>query len=324
MTKRDALRSLAALAAAAAFGPASAQAWPSRPIRMVVGFPPGSATDFIARLIAPRMSEGLGQPIVVENRPGASGVLAATAISKAPADGYTILVTVPGSMTTARAMLRDKLQYSPENDFVPIGLIGVSPLLVVVKAGGEVKTLTDLIARARAVPGGLNMGSYGVGSPSHFAVEMLRVQSRLPVTHVPHNGSAALQTALLGDVVPVAVDSVTAAMPLIRSGRMLPLAITSAQRLPALPDVPTTVEAGLGPVELGGWGGLHAPRGTPPEAIQRLNAELNRVIALPEIREQMGDRLWMVGGPPSVLDEHVRKEAARVDALIREANLTFQ
>ena len=324
MTKRDTLRAFAALGAAAAFGPASAQAWPTRPIRMVVGFPPGSATDFIARLIAPKMSEGLGQPIVVENRPGASGVLAATAISKAPADGYTILVTVPGSMTTARAMLRDKLQYSPETDFSAIGLIGVSPLLIVVKAGGEVKTLAELVARARTVPGGLNMGSYGVGSPSHFAVEMLRVQSKLPVTHVPHNGSAALQTALLGDVVPVAVDSVTAAMPLIRAGRMLPLAITSAQRLPALPDVPTTVEAGLGPVELGGWGALHAPRGTPPEVIQRLNAELNRVIALPDVREQMGDRLWMVGGPPSVLDEHVRKEAARVDALIREANLTFQ
>jgi tripartite-type tricarboxylate transporter receptor subunit TctC len=321
--KRRAFGMLAALCLGLASSVALAQPYPNKPIRLMLGFPPGSATDFIARLLAPKMSEGLGQPVLVENRPGASGIVAAAAGAKAPPDGYTILVTVPGSITTARALHKDRLQYSPETDFEPIGLIGVSPLLLVVKADSPVKTAADFVALTRSTPGGLNVASYGVGSPSHFAVEMLRVQSKLAITHVPHNGSGALQTALLGDVVPAAVDSVTAGMPLIAAGRVRPLAITASSRVPALPDVPTMAEAGLGSVELGGWAGLHAPKGTPVEIVNRLNAEMNRVLALPEIRQQMSDRLVLVGGPPSVFETHIRNETARLTKLIQDAGLSF-
>jgi tripartite-type tricarboxylate transporter receptor subunit TctC len=322
MKRRQALRLVAALSAGAASSAAQAQSYPSRPIRLVLGFPPGSATDFIARLLAPKMAEGLGQPVVVENRPGAAGIIAATMVSQAAPDGYTIMVSVPGAVTIARALSGDKLQYSPETDLVPISLIGTSPLLLVVKSDSGIKTAAEFVERARATPGGLNVASYGVGSPSHFAVEMLRVQSKLPITHMPHTGSAALQTALLGGIVPAGIDSLTAAMPLIASGRVTALAITAEKRSEVLPDVPTTEEAGLGAVVLGGWAGLHGPKGLPPEIVRRLNAEMDRVLALPEIRQQMGHRLLLSGGPPSVFAEHIRVETERLARLVKQANIT--
>jgi len=305
-------------------GIAASQTYPSRPIQLIVGFPPGSATDFIARLIAPKMAEGLGQPVVVENRPGASGVVAATAVSNAAPDGYTIMVTVPGSITTAKVMLKEKLQYSPQTDLVPIGLIGRSPLLLVVKADSGMKSVAELTALAKATSGGMSVGSYGVGSPSHFAVETLRVQSKLPIVHVPFNGSGALQTALLGGVIPAAVDSLTAVLPFLDGRRIVALAVTSPQRIDVLPNVPTTTESGLGPIELGGWAGLHGPKGTSANVVRVINAEMNRVLALPEIRNQLKSRLLIVGGAPSVFETYIKTETELVTRIVQEARLTFE
>jgi tripartite-type tricarboxylate transporter receptor subunit TctC len=303
---------------------AQAQAYPSRPVQVVVGYPPGSATDFIARLVGPKMAEGMGQPFVVENRPGASGMVAAAAVARAVGDGYTIMATVPGSTSAARAIFKDKLQYSPETDLVPIGLVGVSPLVLLTIPSSGIKTAADFMALARSTPGGLNIGSYGIGSPSHFAIETLRAYSKIPLVHVPHSGPAAMQTALLSASVPVAIDSITSALPLITSGRVIALAVTAARRSPSLPDVPTAAEAGLGNVETAGWVGFHAPKGTPAEIVQRLNTELNRVLALPEVRQQLGPRMEIVGGTSAAFAAFIKTETERLNRLTQDAKLTFQ
>ena len=301
-----------------------AQAYPAKPILVVVGYPPGSATDFIARLLGPKMAEGLGQPFVIENRPGASGVVAAGAVSRAAPDGYTIMASVPASTTAARAMFRDKLQYSPETDLVPIGLVGVSPLVLVAPANTPIRTAADFLAAARSASGGLNIGSYGVGSPSHFAIEMLRTHSRVPLVHVPHSGPAAMQTALLSGVIPVAIDSVTSALPQINAGKLLPLAVTAARRSTSLPAVPTTAEAGLGNVETAGWVGFHAPKGTPAEIVQKLNAELNRVLSLPDVRQQLGTRIELACGTPAAFASYLQAETERLNRITQDAKLTFE
>lgn len=327
--RRQVLGQLAAAGAGGLLGlhglaHAQAQAYPSKPILVVVGYPPGSATDFIARLLGPKMAEGLGQSMVIENRPGASGVVAAAAVARAAPDGYTIMASVPGPTSAARAVFRDKLQYSPETDLVPIGLVGVAPLVLTTTPATGIKTAADFIALARSTSGGVNIGSYGVASPSHFAIEMMRTQSKIPLVHVPHSGPAAMQSALLGGVVPVTMDSVTAALPQINSGKMIPLAVTSARRSAMLPNVPTTAEAGLGPIEMVGWVGFHAPKGTPPEIIQKLNAELNRVLAIPDIRQQLGTRIEISGGSPAVFAAHLKSETERLNRITADGNLTFQ
>lgn len=303
---------------------AQAPAYPSKPILVVVGYPPGSATDFIARLVGPKMAEGLGQSLVIENRPGASGVVAAGAVARAAPDGYTIMASVPGPTSAARAVFRDKLQYSPETDLIPIGLVGVAPLVLTTTPNSGIKTAADFLAAARSTAGGLNIGSYGVASPSHFAIEMLRTQSKVPLVHVPHSGPAAMQSALLSSVIPVSMDSVTSVLPHVNSGKMIPLAVTTARRSAMMPNVPTMAEAGLGPVEMVGWVGFHAPKGTPPEIVQKLNAELNRVLSLPDIRQQLGTRIELVGGSPAVFAAHLKSETERLNRITADGNLTFQ
>lgn len=302
---------------------AGAQTYPARPIQLVVGYPPGSATDFIARLLGPKLAESMGQPLVIENRPGASGAVAAAAVARAAPDGYTIMASVPASTTAARAIFGDKLQYSPETDLVPIALVGVSPLVLVTTPNSGIKTAADFLAAARSTSGGLNIGSYGVGSPSHFAIEMLRAQSKVPLVHVPHSGAAAMQTALLSGVIPVAMDSITAALPLINAGRVVPLTVTAGQRSASLQNVPTTAETGIGQIEAGGWVGFHAPRGTPPEIVQKLNAELNRAFALPDIRQQLGARIDIVGGTSASFADFLKSETERLNRITRDAKLTF-
>lgn len=302
---------------------AGAQAYPTRSIQVVVGYPPGSATDFIARLLGPRMAEGLGQPLVIENRPGASGMVAAAAVARAAADGHTIMASVPASTTAARAIFGDKLQYSPENDLLPIGLVGVSPLVLITTPSSGIGSAAEFLAAARSANGGLNIGSYGVGSPSHFAIEMLRAQSKVPLVHVPHSGPPAMQTALLSGGIPVAMDSMTSALPLIKAGKLVPLSITAARRSASLPNVPTTAEAGLGPVEAAGWVGFHAPKGTPAAIVQKLNAELNRALGLPDVRQQLGTRIEIAGGTPAAFAAFLKTETERLNRITHDAKLTF-
>lgn len=304
---------------------AQAQApYPSKPIQVIVGYPPGSATDFIARLLGPKMTEGLGQPFIIENRPGASGVVAAGAVARAHPDGYTIMASVPASTTAARAIFKDKLQYAPDTDLIPIGLVGVSPLVLVTTPGSPIKTPADFLAAAKAARGGLNIGSYGMGSPSHFAIEMLRTNAKVPLVHVPHSGPATLQTALLSNVVPVGIDSITSALPQINNGKLVPLAITAAKRSASLPNVPTMAEAGIGNIETAGWVGFHAPKGTPPEIVQKLNAELNRALALPDVRQQLGNRMEIVGGSSASFASYLKSETERLNRVAQDAKLTFE
>jgi tripartite-type tricarboxylate transporter receptor subunit TctC len=303
---------------------AHAQSYPVKPVQLVVGYPPGSATDFVARLLGPRLAEGLGQPVVIENRPGASGVVGATAVARAAPDGYTIMASVPGSTTAARAIFGSKLQYSPETDLVPIGMVGLSPLVLLTTPATGIKNAADFLAMSRSAAGGLNIGSYGVGSPSHFAIENLRSNLKLPLVHVPHSGPAALETALLGGVIPIAMDSITTALPLITAGKVIPLAVTSSKRSASLPNVPTAAEAGLGSIEIAGWMGLHAPRGTPADIVQKLNAELNRVLQMTEVRQQLATRVDIVGGTPAAFAAYIKVETERLNRITQDAKLTFE
>lgn len=304
-------------------GTAGAQGYPDRPIRLLVGYPAGSAADFVARLVSQEMAKGLGQPIVVENRIGASGVLAATVAAQSAGDGYTLVITGPASVTTAQAIMGDRLKYRPE-ELVPVGLVGTTPLVLQVKADSGVRSLAEFVALAKATPQGLNIGSYGIGSPSHFAQAQFQLQTGLPLTHVPYNGSPAALTALLGGEIHASFETATAAAPHVASGKVLALAITTSSRSPLLPDVPTMREAGVAPVVAGGWAAIHAPPGTPAEVVKRLNDELNRALSVNEVRSRLGARLVVAGGPPEVLAEHARSERERLEKIIRDANLSFE
>lgn len=325
--KRNGRREVLGMMGALALGGlpllAGAQAYPTKPIQVVVGYPPGSATDFIVRLLGPKMAEGMGQPFVIENRPGASGLVGAGAVARAAPDGYTIMASVPASTTAARAIFGEKLQFSPETDLVPIGLVGVSPLVLITNATSGLRTAADFLAATRSASGGLNIGSYGVGSPSHFAIEMLRTQSKVPLVHVPHNGPAVMQTAVLSGGLPVAIDSITSALPQINAGKLVPLAVTADRRSASLPNVPTTEEAGLGSVVAAGWVGFHAPKGTPPEVVQKLNMALNRALTHPDIRQQLGTRLEIVGGTSASFAAYLKTETERLNRITQDAKLKF-
>jgi tripartite-type tricarboxylate transporter receptor subunit TctC len=318
--RRTFLKIVSSLAASAALPAAWAQSFPSRPIKLVVGYPAGSGVDFIARAVQPKMMEVLGQPVVIDNKPGGSGVLAASFVANSPPDGYTLVFTVPGSTSTARAALGNKLQYAPE-ELVPVGMIGETPLVLLAPGNSAVRTLAQLVELARKTPGGLNVASYGIGSPSHFGIEMLKAATGVPLTHVPFQGSPAAVTALLGGQVHAFLDSVTSGLVHIASGRATPLAVTSTARLSKLPQVPTFAEEGMPSVLVSGWAGLHAARGTPPAIVQQLNAALNAALATPDVRAKLADRLIIVGGPPSVLAAHVRDETVRLEKVIKDSGI---
>jgi tripartite-type tricarboxylate transporter receptor subunit TctC len=302
---------------------AFAESYPSRPVQLIVGYPPGSATDFIARLVGQKMGQSLGQSFVVENRPGASGMVAAASVVRATPDGYTIVATVPASTTAARAIFGSKLQYAPDVDLVPIGLVGVSPLVLITTPNSGIRSGKDLLAAARSTPGGLSIGSYGIGSPAHFAIETLKVESKVPLVHIPHNGPAAMQTALLAGTIPVAVDSITSALPQIEAAKFVPLAVTAARRSSMLTSVPTAAEAGLGPIEAAGWVGFHAPKDTPFAIVGTLNAEMNRALAQVDVRQQLGTRMEIIGGTPESFKAFLAAETERLNRITSEAKLTF-
>jgi tripartite-type tricarboxylate transporter receptor subunit TctC len=318
--RRTFLKLASTLAVSSIGSAAWAQAYPSRPIRLVVGYPAGSGVDFIARAVQPRMAEVLGQTLVIDNKPGGSGVLAASMVANAQPDGYTVVLTVPASTSTARATLGSKLQYAPE-ELVPVGLIGVTPLVLLAQGNSGLRSVDQLIELARKTPGGLNIASYGVGSPSHFGIEMLKAATGAPLVHVPYQGSPAAITALLGGHVHAFMNSVTSALPFIASERATALAVTSNARLSQLPQVPTFAEEGLPQVQVAGWTGLHVPKGTSPAIVQQLNAALNAALNSPQVRASLADRLVIAGGSPGVLASYVEDETTRLEKIIKDSGI---
>ena len=267
-------------------GSAAAQAWPSKPIKWVVPFQPGGTTDILARTIGEKLATALGQPVVVDNRPGAGGGVGAEFTAKSPADGYTIM---GGTISThaINASLYKSLPYDPVKDFVPITMIARVPNMLVVNPDVPAKSVAELIALMKANPGKYTFASSGNGTSQHLSGELFKTMAGVDMQHIPYKGSPPALQDVVGGQVTMTFDNITTAWPLAKGGKLRALAVTTAKRSPIAPDVPTLAEAGLAGYEIGSWQGVFAPAGTPPEIVRRLNAEMVRIINTPEVRDKL-------------------------------------
>ncbi|MFD2300792.1 tripartite tricarboxylate transporter substrate binding protein [Paracidovorax citrulli] len=299
---------------------ADAAAWPAKPVRWVVPFPPGGAMDVIARTLGERAGRTLGQPFVIENRPGAGGNIGADAVAKSPADGYTIMITSIG-MATNKALYA-RLSYDPVKDFAPVSLLAIVPNVLVVNANSPDRTVADVIAHAKREPGKLTYASAGNGTSIHLAGEVFASMAKLNLLHVPYKGSGPAMTDMLGGQVDLMFDSITSAAPHIQSGKLRALGVTSARRSATLPGVPTIAEAGVPGYEVSPWFAVFAPAGTPAPIVQKLNAALLDAMKQPETRARF-DAIGAepIGSTPAQLATHLDKEMARWGALIKDRNI---
>jgi tripartite-type tricarboxylate transporter receptor subunit TctC len=310
--------SLLALAASEA----PAQQWPSRSIRFVVPLPPGGSPDYLSRLLAEHLQPVLGQPLVVENKPGAAGNIARDFVAKAPADGYTILMSESAHIMSAA--VGAKLPYDPINDFQPISLAATIPFGLTVNSAMPVHTLNEFIAYTKKSPKPLTYGTAGIGAPHHFAVELLRSMTGINVVHVPYKGSAGIIPALLSGEVDFTIAAENSLLPHYKSGKLRPIAIAASSRTAILPDVPTIAEAGPLPgYAVNVWLGVMAPAGTPRPIVDRLNAEVNKIVRDPQIvKERMNTvGLEAVGSTPEELLETMKTELAKYTKVARDANI---
>ncbi|HVL37460.1 MAG TPA: tripartite tricarboxylate transporter substrate binding protein [Burkholderiales bacterium] len=267
-------------------GAAVAQPYPAKPIHLVVPFPPGGPTDIVGRMVAQKISEGVGQPVVVENRPGAGGTVGSTAVAKAAPDGYTLLYGSTSTLAIAPSLYK-AIAYDPRKSFTPISLVSSGPIVVAVNEKVPAKTLKEFVELARKSPGKFAYGSGGNGTPPHLAGELFKAVAGVDLLHVPYKGGAAAITDLAGGQVQAIFEGQVGLIPHLQSGRARALAITGKQRNPALPDVPTFIEAGLPQYDAHFWSGLVAPAGTPEEAIGLLNRVLVKALGTPEVRETL-------------------------------------
>jgi tripartite-type tricarboxylate transporter receptor subunit TctC len=272
-------------AIAAASGAAQAQAWPSKPIRYIVPFPPAGSTDITARIIAERISGPLGQPVVVENRPGVAGNLGTEAVAKSAPDGYTILQATAAQPISET--LYTKLGFSFEQDLAPVAMIAQVPNVMVVNPSVPAKSVAEFIALAKSKPGQINYASSGYGTSIHMSAEMFKLLTGVDIVHIIYKGSGPALVDLIGGQVSVMWDNLPSSMPHIKSGRLRALAVTTTKRFPALPDVPTMQEAGVAGYDAAGWFGIMAPRKTPREIVLRLNSEVNKALALAEVQDKL-------------------------------------
>jgi len=281
-----ALAAVAACAQLAAPLTASAQAFPSKPVKLVVPFPPGGSLDNAGRLLAQKLSEAWGQQVLVENKPGAGGNVGADAVAKSPADGYTVVM---GALSThaVNPSLYAKMPYDAARDFAPISLVAITPNVLIVNASTPIASLKELIAFAKANPGKVNFGSGSNGSAGHLAGELFKMDTGTDVAHIPYKGGApALQALLAGDT-QFMFDNLANAMAQVKGGKVRAIAVTTAQRSKLAPDLPTMAEAGMPGFDISTWFGLLAPAGTPPEVIAKWNADLVKVLNAPDVRERM-------------------------------------
>lgn len=287
---RRRLLALAAAIACTAALPLQAQTtgatgWPTKPVKLVVGYAAGGATDVIARLVAVKLGEQLGQPVVVDNRAGANSNVGAEAVARAPADGYTLYAYTIAN--TINASLYAKLGYDPVKDFEPIGMIAKIPNILVVNPKLPVKNLADYVRYAKESKDGITFASSGSGSSIHLSGEMFKMQSQLKMLHVPYRGSAPAVTDLLGGQVDSMFDNTPSALPHVQAGKLRAIAITSAQRSPLLPDVPTLAESGYAGFDVQSWFALAAPANTPRPVVEQLNGALNKVLDMPDVRQRL-------------------------------------
>jgi tripartite-type tricarboxylate transporter receptor subunit TctC len=304
--------------------PAFAQVYPSKPIRLIVPFAAGGGNDNVARLVGKRLADSLGQPVVVDNRPGAGGVVGAELAAKAPPDGYTLFLGGVGSHAI-NPNLHAKLPYDPIRDFAPVELLAKAPLVLVVHPSVPVHDVAEFIAYARAHPGRLNFASNGNGSSSQLAAVMFDSMAGINMVHVPYKGLSPALTDLLSGQVQLMFSSVVAILPHIKAGKLRGLAVTGAKRLALMPELPTIAEAGLPGYEASSWYGILAPAGTPRDIVARLNAELAKAIEQPEVRNSLlAEGAEPAGGSPEQFAAHIRAEKERLGKIIREANIRME
>src|SRR5712692_11044716 len=310
-------------AASASAQPATAaKNWPSRAIHMIVPFPAGSSPDLIARVLAEKLSQSLGQPVIVENRPGAGGNLGTGLVAKAAPDGYTIGLSIPGPLAVNTVLYR-KMEYDPFKDLAPVSLVGASPNVLVVDPRLGVDSVKEFVALAKSQPGKLNYGSVGNGSTSHLTMELFKEVAGVDIVHVPYPGSPQVNTAILSGQVAAGFVVPATAMPLVQSGRLKALAVTSSVRSIVLPEYPTLAEAGYPEVVSIAWNGIVAPAKTPRAIIERLSRELVAVLRSEDVREKM-IRLYFQpsGTAPAGLANLMRSEVERWGKVIRKTGAT--
>ena len=296
--------------------------YPTRPVRFVVPFPPGGATDLVGRLLATRLAEIWGEPVVVENRPGASGMIGTEVVARAPADGYTVLIPITTHIQAPA--IYAKLPYDPFKDFVPISQICLSFTALAVPADSPVRTLKDFITRAKSSPG-LSYGSFGAGSSSHIVGERFSRMADLGMVHVPYKGSSPMIADLLGGQLASGWVDVSTATPHFKSGRLQPVVVTGEQRAPMLPEVPTLLESGYKGFEPLGWVGVMVAAGTPPEIAARLGADVLKVVQMPEVRSRLEEQtLLPVGSSAEAFGAILRRDSVQWRVMARDAGITPQ
>lgn len=312
-----------AVLAAHAMGVASAQSWPTKPIRLISPFSAGSTVDIQARLMATPLGEVLGQPVIVENKGGAGGAIGLDFVAKAPPDGYVIGVATTGPMSINPYLVGSTVPYNPNKDFAPVAQYAVGPNVIVVNANVPARTVSEFVALAKMNPGTLSYASSsGIGSTAHLAGELLASVANIQITHIPYKGNAEAVTALLGGQVQMLISGLPPMIAHIQSGRIRALAVSGDQRMAQLPDVPTAMEAGFKDLDVTAWYGIVAPAGTPPEIIARLNDAFRKVMARPDIRE----RFLATGSEPKVTSPRefgdlIRSDGERWAAVIKKANV---
>ncbi|EGI78192.1 Bug family tripartite tricarboxylate transporter substrate binding protein [Hylemonella gracilis] len=315
-------RGLVAVQLAAASFLVAAQGWPAKTVTIVVPFPPGGTTDVLARAVANKLSPVLGQPVIVDNKPGAGATLGASLVAKAPADGYTLLMGAVHH-TIAQSVFR-KLPYDFQKDFAPITTVAIVPNVLVVNAQNPAANVQDLVTIAKSAANKLSYGSNGNGTAQHMIGTQFQQITGAQILHVPYKGSAPLTTDLISGQVDMSFDTVTPVLPFIKEGRLRPLAVTTAKRSSALPDVPTLQEAGVPGIAIGTWFGLLAPAGTPARVVTRLNGELVKIIQSPDFKKQMFDiGAEPVGDKPEEMARQIKEETAKFASLIKAANITL-
>ncbi|WP_398491375.1 Bug family tripartite tricarboxylate transporter substrate binding protein [Variovorax sp.] len=312
----------AALPLALAMGPAAAQQdYPNKPIRLIVPFTPGGVTDTGARVVADKLGARLGQSVVVDNRPGASGNIGTQMVATAAPDGYTLLLGFDGTLVI-NPHVYAKVPFDTLKDFAPVSKIGDAVLIIVVHPSVPAKTLSELVAYSKTNPGGVSYGSAGTGSTPHLAGELLKARTGADFVHVPYKGGGQSMTDVVGGSLPMLYTAVAGAYPFVQKGQIRPIAVSSAQRLASLPDVPTVAESGVPGFESSSWIGILAPAKTPQPIVERLQRELHAVVQSPEVRERLASLgISALGNTPAEFGQQIRADLAKYDQIVKAAKV---
>lgn len=321
-SRRTLCATTAAFAALLAVAPTTARAqdYPTRPIRLVVPQPAGGPTDIVARLVGQKLSERLGQQVVIDNKPGAGSNIGTDIVAKAPKDGYTLVVGTVQHIVNP--YLFATLPFDPVKDFAPVSLMTKAHIVLVVNPDVPVKNVRELVTRAKAQPGGISWASAGNGSTSHLALEAFKAETGVPATHVPYKGTQPALTDVIGGRVPVMFDGVVTSLPQIKAGKLRPLAVASLSRSPLLPDVPTMTEAGVAGFEAVGLAGILAPAGTPPAIVDRLSKEIAAILRTPDVRSQLETMgLEVVASTPAEFTAYIDADSRKWGKVIKDAGI---